>query len=82
MTLSLARRRTDVVRSVIEKLAAAGRREFRPGDVVEELRRQNQPMGTWEVRGELSILQAEGTVALNPETAVWQLTPQRSLKAG
>lgn len=82
MPLSLAQRRTDLVRAVIEKLVAEGRREFRSGDVVEQLRRQNQPMDTWEVRGEFSNLEADGVIELNPDSAVWQLTPERSLKAG
>jgi hypothetical protein len=82
MSLSLAQRRTNLVLSVIEKLVAEGRPAFRPGDLVSRLRAQDQPMGTWEVRGELSNLEAEGVIELEPESGTWRIAPQRSLKAG
>lgn len=72
----------DLVAAVVEKLVAEGRAEFRPGDVVSQLREQNQPMGTWEVRGELSKLEAEGLIENDPDTGVWRVAPQRSLKTG
>ncbi len=80
--MSLDQRRTDLVIAVIEKLVADGRTAFQPGDVVERLRQQNQPMGSWEVRGELSRLQAEGALALDPETAQWRLAKQKTRKTG
>lgn len=80
--MSLGQRRTNLVLSVIEKLVAEGRREFRPGDVVSRLRAQNQPMETWEVRGELSNLEAAGMIMLEPDSGAWRMAPQRSLKAG
>lgn len=80
--MSLDQRRTDLVIAVIEKLVADGRTAFQPGDVVERLRQQNQPMGSWEVRGELSRLEAEGVLALDPNTAEWRKASARSRKAG
>ncbi len=80
--MSLARRRTNLVWSVIEKLVAEGHREFRPSDVVSRLRSQNQPMGTWEVRCELSNLEAEGAIELEPDSGVWRTAPEKSLKVG
>lgn len=80
--MSLEQRRTDLVMAVIEKLVADGAGTFRPGEVVEQLRKQNQPMGAWEVRGELSRLEAEGTLALDPDTAEWRLAQQRSRRTG
>lgn len=80
--MSLDERRTDLVMSVIEKLVAEGASEFRPGDVVSRLREQNQPMGSWEVRGELSRLEARGAIELDPASATWRLTRERSRKAG
>ena len=82
MSLSLAQRRTNLVLSVIEKLVAEGRTQFRPGDLVSRLREQNQPLDTWEVRGELSTLEAEGVIELEPDSGSWRMAPQRSLKAG
>lgn len=72
----------NLVASVVEKLVADGRTGFRPGDVVSQLREQNQPMGTWEVRGELSKLEAEGLIENDPDTGVWRVAPERSLKTG
>ncbi|MDZ7668597.1 MAG: hypothetical protein U5Q16_03955 [Gammaproteobacteria bacterium] len=72
----------DLVAAVVEKLAADGRAEFRPGDVVSRLREQNQPMGTWEVRGELAKLEAEGMIENDADTGAWRLAAQRSLKTG
>lgn len=82
MPLSLAQRRTNLVLSVIESLVSEGRSTFRPGDVVSRLREQNQPMGTWEVRGELANLEDQGVIELEVDTATWRMAPQRSLKAG
>ncbi len=80
--MSLEQRQTDLVRSVVEALVADGREPFRPGDVVSRLREQNQPMGTWEVRGALSRLEAEGTIVLDPASASWRMAEARSRKAG
>lgn len=82
MSLSLARRRTNLVLSVIEKLVADGRCQFTPGDIVSHLRTRNQPLGTWAVRAELSNLEAAGLIELNRDSATWRMAPQRSLKAG
>jgi hypothetical protein len=80
--LSLEQHRTKLVLNVIEKLVEAGRTEFRPGDITTRLREQNQPLGTWEVRGELSNLEAAGMLQVDPATGAWMLAPQRSRKAG
>jgi DNA-binding GntR family transcriptional regulator len=50
--------------------------------VVGRLREQNQPMGTWEVRGALSRLEADGTIVLDPASASWRMAEARSRKAG
>jgi len=80
--LSLEERRTDLVRAAIDALVADGHGEFRPGDVVSRLRAQNQPMGTWEVRGELSKLEAAGEIELDPATAVWRPVRQAAARTG
>ena len=80
--MSLAERRTNLVLSVIEDLVAEGCREFRPGDVVSRLRARNQPLATWEVRGELTNLENEGVIELEPDSGAWRVAPQRSLKVG
>ena len=80
--MSLEARRTDLVRAVVEAVVADGHREFRPGDVVSRLREQNQPMGAWEVRGELSKLEAAGEIELDPATAVWRPVSQPAVRTG
>lgn len=80
--MSLEQRRTELVRSVIDALVAEGHTTFVPGDVVSRLRAQNQPMGAWEVRGELSKLEAEGMIENDPVTAAWQPVRQRSARTG
>lgn len=80
--MSLEQHRTKLVLSVIDKLVAEGRTEFRPGDIVSRLREQNQPLATWEVRGELSNLEAAGMLASDATTGAWMPAPQRSRKAG
>lgn len=68
--------------TVVESLVADGRCAFRPGDIVDRLRERNQPMGVWEVRGELSKLESDGMIQNDPKTGLWRLADQRSLKAG
>ena len=46
---------------------------FRPGDLTAHLRDNGTPFGSWEVRGELTNLERLGLVALDDETATWQL---------
>jgi hypothetical protein len=80
--LSLDQRRTNLVAGIVDQLVADGHCTFRSGDVVSRLRARNQPMGTWEVRGELSRLEADGMIHNDPDTGLWRLADQRSLKAG
>jgi len=80
--LSLEQRRTDLVRAVIDALVADGHRECRPGDVVSRLREWNQPMGAWEVRGELSKLEAAGEIELEPAAATWRRVNQPAARTG
>ena len=69
--MSVERRRTEVVREIIQELFASGRSQVRPGDVNSALRERGMPMGTWEVRAEFTVLEAEGALLLDPVTAGW-----------
>lgn len=69
--MSVERRRTEVVREIIQELFASGRSQVRPGDVNSALRQRGMPMGTWEVRAEFTALEAEGALTLDPATAGW-----------
>lgn len=79
--MSVEQRRTKLVLSVIQDLVAAGQGDFQPGDVNAALRRQGQPLGTWEVRGEFSTLTADGWIELNPATGRWTLAKNKDRKA-
>jgi len=71
--LSVEQRRTKLVYASIQELVTAGTSEFRPGDVNSALRRDGQPLGTWEVRGEFAILAEQGVIELDPATGLWTL---------
>lgn len=78
-------RRTKLVLDAIQALAAGGAHTFMPADVGAELRRKQTPMSAWEIRGELSTLEASATIACNPASAHWSLRatdPQRQTKSG
>jgi len=50
--------------------------------VVSRLREWNQPMGAWEVRGELSKLEAAGEIELEPAAATWRRVNQPAARTG
>ena len=75
--MSVEQRRTKLVHTVIKTLAQEGKSQFRPGDVNEMLRARGQPLGTWEVRAELSRLQDNGVIELDSESATWSLVSAR-----
>jgi hypothetical protein len=80
--LSIGHRRTKLVFTTFEELVAEGRSEIRPGDITQRLRERNLPLSYWEVRGELSNLEAEGLIEVRPETGGWQLAGQPVRKVG
>ncbi len=69
----IGKRRTDRVRKAVDELLASGRGEdgFLPGDVNRLLRDQNEPMGAWEVRGELSQLERLGELRVDAASGRW-----------
>jgi hypothetical protein len=79
--LSVEQRRTKLVYSVIEELVEAGKAEFQPGDVNSALRERGQPLGTWEVRGEFSVLSNQGLINLDPTTGRWALAKSKNRQA-
>jgi hypothetical protein len=80
--LSIGHRRTKLVFATFEELVGEGRTELRPGDITDRLRQRNQPLSYWEVRGELSNLEAEGLIEVHPDTGAWRLAQQAARKAG
>lgn len=69
----IGKRRTDRVRKAVDDLLASGKADdgFLPGDVNRQLREQNEPLGAWEVRGELSRLERLGELRLDPASGRW-----------
>ena len=74
------RRHIDLVLRVFKELTAAGAQGVTPGAVAMKLRERGEPMGTWAVRGALSTLEADGEIALDPQTATWH--PAKSAATG
>ena len=70
-------RRTDLVLGVFKELTANGVDGVHPGAINDRLRELGQPMGTWEVRGELSTLEASGEIVNDEATGAWYLREQR-----
>jgi hypothetical protein len=70
-------RRTDLVLGVFKELIANGADSVQPGAINDRLRELGQPMGTWEVRGELSNLEASGEIINDAATGAWYLREQR-----
>ncbi len=71
--MSLNQRRTRQVFDAFQAIAATGRNPIQSGEINAYLREQNLPMGSWEVRGELSNLEARGLVVHNAEENLWRL---------
>jgi Fe2+ or Zn2+ uptake regulation protein len=79
--LSIDQLRTDQVFAVIEALAEAGAPEFRPGHIADRLREAGHPMLSWEIRGELSRLEAAGLISADDNTGAYRLASS-ARKAG
>jgi hypothetical protein len=73
-------RRTDLVLGVFKELVANGVDGVRPGAICDRLRELGRPMGAWEVRGELSTLEASREIVIDDATGAWYLREQRNRK--
>lgn len=80
-TDSIDQHRIDELYDLIRSLVAEGMTRFRPGNIADALRNSGEPMLTYEIRGALSKLEAEGLVAVDPETGSYTLT-EAARKAG
>lgn len=74
-------RRIDAIYRIIQELAAE-KPEFHPGDVATFLRDQGQPVAAWEIRGQLSTLEAAGLLSNDPVTGAWKLSGEASRQVG
>ena len=71
--MSIDRRRSDIVLRVFKELIGASPGGVSPGAINARLRELGEPMGTWEVRGALSDLEAAGEIVVNAQTGAWHL---------
>jgi DNA-binding FadR family transcriptional regulator len=67
------RRRVDLVMRVFKELVAAGATGVSPGAINTRLRELAEPMGTWEVRGALTALEADGEIVVDERSGAWFL---------
>ena len=67
------RRRVDLVMRVFKELIAAGANGVSPGAINTRLRELAEPMGTWEVRGALTTLEADGEIVIDQPSGTWFL---------
>ena len=72
--MSTDRKRTETVYAIILELVQGGLEHLRAGNVNDTLRERGQPMGSWEVRGEFTNLQAQGLIELDETTGDWHTT--------
>ncbi|HEY5679278.1 MAG TPA: hypothetical protein VIS55_04355 [Pseudomonadales bacterium] len=79
--MSIEQRRTKRIFRVIQEIVGAKGRDFRPGDIASVLRERGQPLGAWEIRGQLSILEAEGLIRLVPESGSWEMASSENHRA-
>lgn len=71
--MSIEQHRTDHVFAVIESLVESGQSTFRPGHIADVMRAAGAPMLNWEIRGELSRLEAAGLITADPQTGAYSV---------
>ena len=70
--MSEARRQTRFVYDGFMELANGRGGVVEVGDIAAYMRERNHPMDAWQIRGELSTLEAMGLVEIDKETAGWR----------
>ncbi len=68
-----ALRNTKIIFDAFVEVSCTGTRAVRPGDLVQYMREQNDPMGIWKIIGELNKLNDLGLIRLEEESATWNL---------
>ena len=76
-------RRTHEVLDIFKLLIADGRGSdgLRAGDICTRLREMGRPIDTWQVRGELSNLEANGSIVVDSHTGAWFLVDPTDTEA-
>ncbi|MXW06743.1 MAG: hypothetical protein F4Z87_01175 [Gammaproteobacteria bacterium] len=68
-----ALRITKTIYDAFVAVSDEGNSAVRPGDLVQHMRDQNDPMGIWKIIGELNTLNELGLIRFDEETATWHL---------
>ncbi|MXZ44893.1 MAG: hypothetical protein F4Z01_07980 [Gammaproteobacteria bacterium] len=68
-----ALRNTKLIFDAFVKVSGAGAKAILPGDLVQYMREQNDPMGIWKIVGELNTLNELGLIQFDEESATWHL---------
>ena len=68
-----ALRNTKIIFDAFVEVSCTGTRAVRPGDLVQYMREQNDPMGIWKIIGELNKLNELGLIRFEEESATWLL---------
>lgn len=68
-----ALRITKTIFDAFVTVSAEGTTAVLPGDLVQYMREQNDPMGIWKIIGELNTLSKLGLIRLDEESATWHL---------
>lgn len=71
--MSEALRNTKIIFDAFVIVSLEGKEVVRPGDLVQYMREQNDPMGIWKINSELNTLSELGLIQLNEANATWQL---------
>ena len=76
-------RRTETVLDIFKTLVAEGigTGGLRAGDICSRLRDLGNPMATWQVRGALSRLEADGFIVVDARTGGWYLAEPTDTEA-
>lgn len=68
-----ALRNTKIIFDAFVLVSCEGTHAVRPGDLVQYMREQNDPMGIWKIIGELNKLNELGLIRFEEESATWLL---------
>lgn len=68
-----ALRNTKIIFDAFVEVSCSGTRAVKPGDLVQYMREQNDPMGIWKIIGELNKLKELGLIRFEEESARWFL---------
>ena len=79
-SLSIEKRRSEIVESAIDQIVQQGKSEFKPGDVADFLREKNEPVSVWQLRAEFSLLEEKGAISFDADTALWTRSQPSNIK--